>query len=516
MKILKITRRREMRDSKKAGMVIDKAFAKAEVDPRIYGSFIEHLGRAIYEGIYEPGHPAADHDGFRKDVMELVKELRVPLIRYPGGNFVSGYNWEDGVGPVEKRPQKLDLAWRTVEPNLVGVNEFMKWSRKVGAEVNMAVNLGTRGSDAARNLVEYCNHPSGSYYSDLRASHGSREPHGIKTWCLGNEMDGPWQINQKTAEEYGRAAAETAKVMRWVDPAIELVVCGSSGTFMPTFPQWETVVLDHLYEHADYISLHSYFGNQENDIASYLAKSLDMDSHIRTVIAACDLARAKKRSKKVLNLSFDEWNVWFHSLEADKKVAPWSFAPPLLNEVYTFEDALLVGCLIITLLKHADRVKIACLAQLVNTIAPIMTEKGGPAWRQTTFYPFLHASCFGRGKVLETPWTAPTYDTKDRGGVPTLEAAAVLHEENAQLTVFAVNRDQGGDLELECEIGSLPDYRVVEHIILDNQDLKAANSSTEEKVKPRLGSNAAVGSGRLTARLPRLSWNVIRLQGKRP
>jgi alpha-N-arabinofuranosidase len=497
----------------KARLTLDREFTIGRTDPRIYGSFIEHIGRAVYGGIFEPGHPTADSDGFRRDVLELVKELGVPFIRYPGGNFVSGYDWQDGVGPVEKRPRKKDLAWKVVEPNTVGVNEFVRWAGKAGAEVNMSVNLGTRGPDEARALVEYCNHPPGTYWSDLRVSHGIAKPHGIRTWCLGNEMDGPWQICQKTAEEYGRAATETAKVMKLVDPGIELVACGSSFPGMPTYPQWESTVLEHLYNHVEYVSLHCYYGNQENDVANFLAKSQNMDEQIRTVIAACDLARAKKRSKKTLNLSFDEWNVWFHSQEADKKVTPWTVAPPILEDLYTFEDALMVGCLMITLLKHADRVKIACLAQLVNAIAPIMTANGGAAWRQTTFYPFLHASRFGRGMVLNTEVVdSPRYDTKDFSGVPLLEAVAVHDEERGDLTIFAVNRGTKEPLELAGDLRGFPQLSVVEHLVLENTDLKAVNTAASEKVKPRTGGGAKLDGAQLQARLPALSWNVIRLK----
>ncbi|MGA2639525.1 MAG: alpha-N-arabinofuranosidase [Spirochaetia bacterium] len=495
----------------KARMTLDREFTIGRTDPRIYGSFVEHIGRAVYGGIFEPGHPSADADGFRRDVLELVKELRVPFIRYPGGNFVSGYDWQDGVGPVEKRPRRRDLAWRVVEPNTVGVNEFVRWAGKAGAEVNMSVNLGTRGPDEARALVEYCNLEPGTYWSDLRVSHGVAKPHGIRTWCLGNEMDGPWQICHKTAQEYGRAAAEAAKVMKWTDPGIELVACGSSFPGMPTYPEWESTMLEHLYEHVEYVSLHCYYGNQENDVANFLAKSQNMDEQIRTVIAACDLARAKKRSKKTLNLSFDEWNVWYHSLETDKKVTPWTVAPPILEDVYTFEDALMVGCLMITLLRHADRVKIACLAQLVNAIAPIMTATGGPAWRQTTFYPFLHASRFGRGMVLNPSIDSPRYDSRDFAGVPFLEAAAVHEEERGDLTIFAVNRSPKEQLELGGELRGFPSLSVAEHLVLDHPEAKAANTAGSEKVKPRSGGGAKIDGSRLYARLPALSWNVIRL-----
>ncbi|MFY9356567.1 MAG: alpha-N-arabinofuranosidase, partial [Defluviitoga tunisiensis] len=414
---------------KKAKMYIDKNYIIDKVDNRLFGSFIEHLGRAVYTGIYEPGHPKSDEKGFRKDVIDLVKELNVSIVRYPGGNFVSGYNWEDGVGPKDKRPKKLELAWQSIEPNEFGTNEFIEWCKKVNTEPMMSLNLGTRGIDEARNFVEYCNHSGGGYYGELRKKHGYEEPHNIKVWCLGNEMDGPWQIGHKTAKEYGRLAEETAKLMKIVDPSIQLVVCGSSGWHIPTFGEWEATVLEHTYDYVDYISLHAYYDNYEDNIENFLAKSIDMDSYIKSVIATCDYIKGKKKSKKTINISFDEWNVWFHSREADKKVEPWQIAPPLLEDVYTFEDALLVGLMLITLLKNADRVKIACLAQLVNVIAPIMTRKGGGAWRQTIFYPFMHASNFGRGKVLQPVISTDKYDTKDFKEVPFVDSIPVFNEE---------------------------------------------------------------------------------------
>jgi len=494
-----------------AKMIVDKHFVISEIDKRIYGSFVEHLGRCVYEGVYEPGHPTADEQGFRRDVIDLVKEIDVPIIRYPGGNFVSGYNWEDGIGPKENRPRRLELAWRTIETNEMGTNEFADWAKLVGAEVNMAVNLGTRGIDAARNLVEYCNHPSGSYWSDLRIKHGYKDPHNIKTWCLGNEMDGPWQIGHKTAHEYGRLAQETAKAMRWVDPSIELVACGSSNSRMPTFAEWEATVLDYTYDHVDYISLHQYYGNPDDDTANFVAKSLDMDQFIKSIISTADYVKAKKRSKKKMNLSFDEWNVWFHSHAADRRMDPWQIAPPQLEDVYTHEDAILVGCMLISLLKHSDRVKIACLAQLVNVIAPIMTAKGGDAWKQTIFYPYMHASKYGRGTALLPVIESPKYDSKEFTDVPYLESIAIYNEENEELTVFAVNRSLDAPLRLHLDVRSYPGLRVLEHIVLENGDPKATNTQAEpNKVAPHRGGDASVDGGGAVATLPKFSWNVIR------
>jgi alpha-N-arabinofuranosidase len=495
----------------KGKMTLHREFSIGDVDKRIYGSFIEHLGRAVYNGIYEPKHPQADELGFRKDVIDLVRELEVPIVRYPGGNFVSGYNWEDGVGPVEQRPVRLDLAWMTRESNRIGVNEFAEWTRRAGTDVMMAVNLGTRGADAARNLVEYCNFPRGTYWSDLRRSHGVAEPHGVKLWCLGNEMDGPWQIGHRSADEYGRIAAEAAKVMKWTDPSIELVACGSSNARMPSFGDWEAAVLDHAYEQVDYVSLHIYFGNQENDTPNFLGRSLEMDSFIKTVAGICDYVKAKKRSKRRINLSFDEWNVWFHSQDRDTKIEKWIEAPPRLEDIYTMEDALVAGCMLITLLKNADRVKVACLAQLVNVIAPIMTEPGGSSWRQTIFYPFKDASRYGRGTALRCPVSSEKYDSKEYTDVPYLETVAVDNREGGELTIFAVNRNLTETLDLEADIFGFEKYRFIEHTALFNPDLKAVNSAGAEKVRPQAQPAVLWDGSRLETRLPPASWNVIRL-----
>ena len=493
-------------------MIVDKDFVISEVDPRIYGSFIEHLGRAVYGGLYEPDHPSADEDGFRQDVIDLVKELQVPIIRYPGGNMVSAYNWEDGVGPREQRPDRLELAWRVIETNEIGTNEFIDWTRKVDSEAMMAVNLGTRGIDAARNLLEYTNHPGGTYWSELRKEHGYENPHNIKTWCLGNEMDGPWQVGHKTAYEYGRLANETGKAMRLVDPTIELVTCGSSNSDMPTFPAWEAEALEQTYDVADYISLHQYYGNHNNDTANYLAQSLEMDHFIHTVIATCDYIKAKKRSKKKMMLSFDEWNVWFHSNEQDKKIEPWSIAPPQLEDVYTFEDALLVGSLLNTMLKHSDRVKMACMAQLVNVIAPIMTENGGGAWKQTIFYPYYYTSVYGRGVALNPVINSPKYDSKDFTDVPYLDASVVHNEADEEVVIFATNRHLEDTLRVDIDVRSFAEYETIEHVVLENDDPKAINTLQNQQVQPHNNGESFFEDGNLVGILPKMSWNMIRLK----
>ncbi|QKS70025.1 alpha-N-arabinofuranosidase [Paenalkalicoccus suaedae] len=498
--------------TKQANVMLDKRAVIGEIDERIYGSFIEHMGRAVYGGIFEPDHPEADEQGFRRDVISLISDLQVPIIRYPGGNMVSAYNWEDGVGPKSERPRRLELAWQVIETNQFGTNEFVDFANKVGSEVMMAINLGTRGIDAARNLVEYCNHPAGSYWSDKRREHGYEAAHNIKTWCLGNEMDGDWQIGQKTAVEYGRLAAESGKAMKQVDPSIELVTCGSSGSGMATFPEWEAVTLEHTYEIADYISLHQYFGNRDNDSQNYLASTMELEHFINTVTSVCDYLKAKKRSKKTMMLSFDEWNVWYHSNEDDKKLERWQTAPPQLEDRYNMEDALLVGGILITFLKHADRIKMACLAQLVNVIAPIVTENGGGSWKQTIYYPYMHASVYGRGTSLHTVATSPKFDTKDFTDVPYTDSAVVYNEEQEELTIFALNRHLEEDVLTHYSLQDFEGYEVHEHLVMSNPDLKAANSINGEKVKPVKASDYTFEGTTLQVKLAKASWNVVRLR----
>ena len=500
---------------KQAQVILDKDYVIGRIDPRIYGSFIEHLGRAVYNGIYEPGHPLANQDGFRTDVMKLISDLHVPIIRYPGGNFVSGFNWEDSIGPRNQRPHRLDLAWFTTETNEVGLHEFCQWAREMNSDVMYAVNLGTRGPDAARNVVEYANHKGGSYWSDLRIRNGAKDPFGIKLWCLGNEMDGPWQMGHKTAYEYGRTANEAAKLMKWVNDSIELVACGSSNTDMPTFGTWEREMLEECYDNVDYVSLHRYYGNPTNDTPGFLARAMDMDSFIRTVVSICDSVGGTKKSKKKLNLSFDEWNVWYHSKEQDEEIKKrdrWGEALPLLEDIYNFEDALLCGSMLITLIRNADRVKIACLAQLVNVIAPIMTRKGGGAWMQTIYWPFMHASLYGRGEALQALVKSPVYDCQDYEKVPVLDLAAVRSDDGS-VTVFAVNRDMQEDLVVSVDLRAFSLKKVEEHILLHHDDVKAVNTEDNPmNVAPVSLPGTAIEDGSLTIQLPALSWNVIRLK----
>ncbi|HEY0188669.1 MAG TPA: alpha-N-arabinofuranosidase [Cellulomonas sp.] len=495
-------------------LTIDPAFRVGPVRRRTFGAFVEHVGRSVYSGIHDPGHPTADADGFRGDVIELARELGVSTVRYPGGNFVSGYRWEDGVGPREQRPSRLDLAWHTTEPNLVGIEEFMRWTRRSGTEAMMAVNLGTRGVQEAVDLLEYCNVRSGTRLSDLRRANGVDEPYDIRMWCLGNEMDGPWQIGHKTAHEYGRLAAETARAMRMVDPDLELVACGSSGVVMPTFGEWERIVLTETYEHVDLISAHAYYADDDGDLGSFLASAVDMDHFIDSVVATADSVRAHKKVSKRIGISFDEWNVWYQ--RRAESVPPqgddWPVGPPLLEDRYTVADAVVVGSLLISLLRHTDRVHSASLAQLVNAIAPIMTEPGGRVWRQTTFHPFALTSRWAVGDVLQVAVDAPDYETARFGDVPLVDAVATRDPGSGAVAVFVVNRSTDAPVRVAVDTRSIPGLRLAEASTLSDPDHTwIATADDDFSVAPRPNPTATLVDGRLEVELPPVSWSLVRL-----
>jgi len=499
-------------------VIADRDFVVAPIDRRIFGTFVEHLGRCVYGGIYEPGHATADANGFRGDVLALTRELGPTIVRYPGGNFVSGYDWEDGVGPKAERPVRLDLAWGSTESNQFGTNEFIDWCRAAKVEPMMAVNLGTRGPAEAQNFLEYCNHPGGTHFSDLRRSHGYEAPHDIKFWCLGNEMDGPWQTCARTAQEYGRVATETAKVMRWTSEGLQLAACGSSFRDMPTYGAWEHEVLDHCFDAVDFISLHQYFTNHESDIAGFLTAIDDLESFIVEVAAIADAVAARRRSSKRIMLSLDEWNVWYRARAGEQlRGIGWPEAPRLLEEVYNFEDALVVGGVLLTLINHADRVKAACLAQLVNVIGPIMTETGGPAWRQTIFHPFALASRYGRGDALRLKVETDSFTAGGRESAPLLVASVVHDEASGAATIFALNRSVDQEMELEVELRGMGGRRLAETHELHHDDLKAVNSKeSPDLVTPVAHPAVTLEGGRLKARLKPLSWNVFATAGDRP
>ncbi len=482
------------------------------IDPRVYGSFVEHLGRCVYDGIHEPGHPTADAEGFRQDVLDLVRELGVTTIRYPGGNFVSGYRWEDGVGPKADRPVRLDLAWHSTETNQVGLHEFADWNRKAGTEPMLAINLGTRGVLDALDLAEYANRRSGTALADARIANGDVEPLGVRMWCLGNEMDGPWQLGHRSADDYGKLASQTAKALKQLDPGLELVVCGSSSAFMPTFGEWERTVLEHTYDDVEFISCHAYYEEYDGDTASFLGSAVNMDRFIETVAATADHVKALKRSDKTVFISFDEWNVWYLTrYEQQERITDpevWPIAPRLLEDVYSVLDAVVFGSLMISLLKHADRVKAASLAQLVNVIAPIMTEPGGPAWRQTTFFPFALTSRLARGQVLRSEVTADLLPTARHGDVPLVDAV-VTRDDDGSLTVVVVHRGLDEPTALQVDLGG--DWTVAESHLLADPDPSAANTLQQPDRVGTRPVGAEVRDGALHLELPPVAWAIVHL-----
>ena len=487
----------------------------ARIDNRLYSAFIEHMGRAIYSGIYEPGHPEADAHGFRRDVAAMVRDLQIPAIRYPGGNFVSAYRWEDGIGPKEDRPVRLDLAWRSKESNQVGINEFAVWAQDVDIEMMLAVNLGSRGLEEARDFVEYVNHPSGTYWSDLRRSHGVENPYDVKMWCLGNEMDGPWQIGHKEAKEYGRLADETAKALKGLTPDAELIVCGSSNDEMPTYPDWEREVLEECYENVHYISLHKYFGNSSNDTLNFFGKVEETGRYIQSIAGVIDFVKAKKRAKNDVYICFDEWNVWYHKREQDSqnwKSWDWPEAPALLEEDYNFEDALFIGCLLNEFIRRSDRVKIACIAQLVNVIAPIRAEADGPAWRQSIYWPYQMASLYGRGTALRVSVDGPTYNCTVADDVDYLDVAATHDEQAGTVSLFIVNRHLDETADLRLALTGFEAATLIDHQVIEGHDLRATNGPGSEPIAPVKGQGVAVEDGTLGGALAPLSYHVVRLK----
>jgi alpha-N-arabinofuranosidase len=493
-----------------AHIELDKRAVIAPVSRRTFGSFVEHLGRCVYDGLYEPGHPSANDDGFRLDVVDLVRELGSTTIRYPGGNFVSGFRWEDSVGPREQRPVRRDLAWHSLESNHVGLDEFAKWLKLTDSELMLAVNVATRGILPALDLLEYANHPSGTALSDLRIANGSPDPHDVRMWCLGNEMDGSWQTGFMTADDYGKIAARTAAAMKMADNDLELVVCGSSGSAISTFGDWERTVLEHSYDYVDYISCHAYYEEHDGDLGSFLASAADMDYFIDTVVATADHVGYKKRSSKKINVSFDEWNVWYltRHQRTPQNNDEWRYAPRLLEDVYTVADAVVVGNLLMTLLKHSDRVTSASLAQLVNVIAPIMTEPGGPAWRQTTFYPFAITSRLASGEVIRPMIQTSEYDTAKHGRVALVDAVATVDDGKA--AVFLVNRDLTETAHVTIDLGSLGSSRITEAVTLSDSDAYAVNTLDDQnRVTPSPNTSAVLTDGVLCIELPPVSWSAI-------
>lgn len=473
----------------------------AVANPRLFGSFVEHLGRGVYGGIYEPGHPSATPEGFRADVLELVRELGVTIVRYPGGNFVSGYDWRDGVGPVADRPTRLDLAWKSIETNAFGTDEFIAWCRAADVEPMMAVNLGLGDVNSALRLLEYSNHPSGTALSDERIANGATDPHAIDVWCLGNELDGPWQLGHRTAEAYGELAAVAAGAMRMFDENLELVAVGSSNADMPTFGTWEETVLEHTIGLVDFLSCHIYFF-EDDDLAAFLQSVRKLDGFIEGVDAVIRRVRERNPEARDVKISLDEWNVWnFRAYDDLKSARTFEEAPRLLEQEYTVADAVVVGSLLQSILAHSDVVAVAAIAQLVNVIGPIRSEPDGAAWRQTTFWPFAAAARSAGHTVLR----AESLDCPD------IVATVTRSADGTTANVLLTNLSVDAPTTVELDLRELRPREVVEAQLVWDPDPHAANTAADrERVAPRTPATV-LDDGRLRLTLPPVSWAGIEL-----
>jgi len=488
-------------------LILHSQFQIGEVDPRIFGGFLEHMGRAVYQGVYEPGSVHADEDGFRQDVLAALRRLKMTAMRYPGGNFASGYHWIDGIGPKSQRPVRRELAWQSIEPNQVGTDEYVRLCRKMDWTPMLTVNLGTGTPEEARNWVEYCNAPAGTSYADLRATNGSTNPHNVRLWCLGNEMDGPWQLGHVPADQYAIRAQQAAHMMKSVDPSIELVVCGSCGIGMSTYMEWDRTVLEYIGKLADYISLHRYVGNQNNDTADFLAVTNSIDQQIEEMDAACRFVQAKTRSPLRPYLCFDEWNVWYKNMEMNGE---GKFAPHLIEEIYNLEDALVAAGFLNSFIRHADVVKIANIAQIVNIIAPLQT-RGDDLLVQTIFYPFEMYSSRREGISLQVVVNGPDYFAPSYGSTSVIDGSAILNGD--KLHVFATNRSltEAAPVEVRLTDGQLTSLESGE--LLAGPSADAANTFEQPNViQPKPFNAVAFVDGAATFELPPLSLAALTFQ----
>jgi alpha-N-arabinofuranosidase len=490
----------------KAQVFLDTNRTIAPISPLLFGGFVEHMGRCVYEGIYDPKSPHADERGFRSDVIEALQDQAYSVIRYPGGNFLSGYNWLNGVGPKEQRPRLRELAWQSTETNQFGTNEFMDFCKAINTEPMLGVNMGTGTIQSASDLVDYCNTARGTHWSDLRIKHGFREPHKVRYWCVGNEMDGPWQIGHLDAASYGNKALEAAKMMKWQDPTIQTILCGSSNDQMPTYPEWDRTALEIAWEHMDYLSMHYYAGNRANDTASYLASAVLFERYVDALEGTLRYVKAKRRSKHDVYLSWDEWQVWY---KGDPVEGKWAEAPHLAEEMYNLEDALVVAQWLNVFLRRSDVLKIACVAQIVNVISWLHTRPDG-LLKHPSYYAFKLVSNFARWEALDVRVKAPEHETKAYDNVPMLDVSASYDAETKQGAVFLVNRSQTEAVVTDLVWQDGQAVQVEKAWQLAGSDPKAVNSwETPEQVVAKAISAPTVESGRATLNLPPLSFTVL-------
>ncbi|HXE13535.1 MAG TPA: alpha-L-arabinofuranosidase C-terminal domain-containing protein [Bryobacteraceae bacterium] len=479
---------------------LDPARTIGEIDPKIYGNFAEHLGRCIEGGIFDEGSKLSDANGYRKDVLKAAKDLNVTLLRWPGGNFSSNYHWRDGIGPRDERPARLELAWHTIEDNRFGTHEFLNYTELMGTKPYICANLGTGTWGEAQQWVEYCNFPEGTAMTKLRQKNGREKPWKVETWGLGNEMDGPWQMGHRTADDYGKFALEAAKMMKWTDPSIKLIAAGSSN-YGADWVGWNRTVLEHLKTHADYLSMHLYVGNKENNYYEFLASSLDLAAKTKAGegIINSTLSGAPKNRK--IYLAWDEWNVWYRARGAGKESGR-----DILEEHYNLEDALVVATFLNTFINHAHIVKIANMAQLVNVIAPIFTSKTG-LYLQTIYYPLQLVANNSSGTALDLLVDGPTYRSEKFGSVPYIDVSAAKDGNKLVLNVVNRHLDHPVEVTFEAEAGKFGDSFEVSEV--NGPDIKAENNFGSTKVGITRKSASAKGN-RLTYSFPPHSFTMLK------
>lgn len=472
-----------------ARIKIDIERTVGEVNKHIYGNFVEHLGRCVYGGIYDTVSKLSDENGFRTDVLAAVKELNPTIIRYPGGNFVSNYNWLDGVGPKSDRIPRLELAWYTLEPNTFGTNEFMQYCKRVGADPYFSVNMGTGTIEEARRWVEYCNVKEGPYYAELRRKHGFPEPHGIKYWSLGNEMDGPWQMGHMNAEDYVKKAREAAKLMLRTSPEIKLIAAGSSNYREGADPDhWNYTILNGLKDVIDYIALHIYVGNPDTNYYNFISTPLVLEQRTKVVKGMIDqvMQTANRLNRDPIRIAWDEYNVWYRARRGNA-----ARGKNALEERYNLEDALVIAGFLNAFVRNADIVKMANMAQLVNVIAPIFTNEQG-MFKQTIFYPLQLFANNVYGTSLDVFVDCETYNTNkfflglgetttQQSKVPYLDVSATYKNDEVVICVLNRNKDQAIKTDILSQNGAFAGN--IEVYEINGPDIKSTNDFGKTEVQ---------------------------------
>lgn len=506
--------------AQKARIKIDTDRVIGEVDKKIYGNFVEHLGRCVYGGIYEEGSALSDDRGFRKDVLEAVKNLNVSITRYPGGNFVSNYHWLDGVGPKDERPPRMELAWGRLESNRFGTNEFMEYAREIGTEPYFSVNMGTGTIEEAQQWVEYCNVKEGPYYAELRKKHGYPEPYNIKYWSLGNEMDGFWQMGHLNAEDYAKKAREAAKLMKLTSPDIKLIAAGSSNYRPNADPnEWNATILKELRDVVDYLALHMYVGNPSDNYYNYLSTPLVLEERTKVVkgMIAREMEQADRGDRDPIYIAWDEYNSWYRARTDETMVGNRA-----LEEHYNLEDALVIAGFLNAFIRNADIVKMANMAQLVNVIAPIFTSEDG-MFIQTIYYPLQLISSNMYGTSLDVFVDCETYDTEEffvglgestttQKDVPYLDVSATYNDGYVILSVVNRHKDKALEAEIVCQEGSFTGAAQVFEV--NGPNVKASNDFNKEEVGIKTKKEIKVQGDEMSYSFPAHSYTLIKIKTK--